>query len=149
MVHMPLVHAKKLSHARIQTVSSITEGVVTVATACSGTDIAVLVLKAALDELCEGLAIRSPKLVQLYARDNASTSHKFILEHLQHPPRHFFKNLEELACGFAHDMVSGQSVPVPEPDIFICGFSCKTISGLNTSRSQHAGKCLEKQEPTK
>ena len=122
-------------------------GAISVATACSGTDIGVVVLRTVLDEVSASLTIKPPSILQKYSCDSAPAAQQFVLQHVDPPPDMFFLDISEISQECAFDAVTKQTVPVPcGLDMFFCGFECKSISGLNLSRSKNA-KCLETKDP--
>ena len=122
-------------------------GAISVATACSGTDVGVVVLRTVLEEVSASLTVKPPSILHKYSCDSAPAAQQFVLQHVDPPPEMFFLDISEISQECAFDAVSKQTVPVPcGLDMFLCGFECKSISGLNLSRSKNA-KCLETKDP--
>ena len=110
----------------------------TVGTACSGTDSPIFSLA--------GL----PRALRLLGWECDPPKHVFSCE--CDPPKqqwikgmcsplHLFTNIGELGQEYAHDMLMQTQSYVPPVTLFIAGFSCKSVSGLNLARSMFKHAC--------
>lgn len=116
-----------------------TSRVITVGTACSGSELYMLSLTPLAERLtaltgCQ-LSFRHVWSCELKPRKRAWIRDNF-------KPSHLFRDLWELAKGEAWDVAQGEDephrrlVPVPAVDILIAGFSCKDASRLNIHHTQ-------------
>ena len=96
-----------------------------------------------LDEVSASLTIEPRSILHKYSCDCSPAAQQFVLQHVDPPPEMFFLDISEIFHEYAFDAVTKQTMPVPYGlDLFFCGFECKSISGLNLSRSKNA-KCPE------
>ena len=54
-----------------------------------------------------------------------------------------FKDIKTLKNREVVDLVSNEKVQVPESDIFITGFVCKSVSTENNNREKYKNCCLD------
>ncbi len=65
---------------------------------------------------------------------------EFILRH--HQPDMLFTDVFDLSRRSARDVKSGQDRQACSVDIYWCGFSCRTVSNLQTTDVEIKGRCL-------
>ena len=66
-------------------------------------------------------------------------------------PHHLFSDIRELGQNYATDVVNNDDNEqswVPDVFLFIAGFSCKSVSSLNLSRSQYQQSCAMEEGET-
>ena len=105
-----------------------TRRVITIGTACSGSELYML----SMDPLANALSEQTGCQVSFrheWACELNIKKRDWIRAHFC--PRFLFKDVAEVAQGNARDVLSGRLVPVPVVDILISGFSCKDASRLN------------------
>ena len=102
-----------------------------VGTACSGTDSPVAVLKA-LAATVPGLEVQ-----HTFSCEKDAAKRQWILDNFPELPR-LFGDIADLGTGQAWDYVAGAVSPVPQVDVFVAGFVCKSISQQNLKREQFA-----------
>ena len=112
----------------------------TVGTACSGTDSPIFALEAMATALrLLGFSGTSPP-THVFSCECDPAKQKWIEGMCS--PLHLFTNIGELGQEFAHDMFNYPMLSyVPPVTIFIAGFSCKSVSGLNLLRSAFKHAC--------
>jgi hypothetical protein len=113
-----------------------------VATACSGTDLAIPVLR-----MAASVAGCNVRFQHIYSCEVDKIAQRWIMNYVRPAPLVLFRDLSDIAADCESlDVISGgpvgSLVDVPM-DIFIAGFECKNISGLNAQRSK---QCLAKQD---
>lgn len=81
------------------------------ATACSGTDIAVVVLRS-VGELLSGSLGVEVKLRHIYSCEVDEVARRWILTHVSPAPEHLFIDIHDLAEQAAYDVISGGTVEV-------------------------------------
>ena len=110
-----------------------------VGTACSGTDVAIRVVNM-LSLMWQARYNLRLTFKHVFSAEIDPTAQAFILAH--HKPALLFNDIQALHQGVAFDVMSGESRSVPQADIFIAGFECDSISGLNaaSARNRH---CVE------
>lgn len=105
-----------------------TTRVITVGTACSGSELYMLTL----DPLAEALSGHTGCHISfrhVWACELNEKKRAWIRAHFC--PEFLFTDVVEVARGVAKDMLTGRLVPTPAVDVLISGFSCKDASRLN------------------
>jgi site-specific DNA-cytosine methylase len=104
-------------------------GCITVGTACSGTDVVVLVLKRLIDFWNTQFGC-SLTLRHLFSCECVAFKQEFITAHFQ--PEMLYADIAELGSGLALDILSGEMKATPSPHCLAVGIECDTLSGLNS-----------------
>ena len=113
-----------------------------VGTACSGTDSPVIAL-AALTEALLHMGFPSAPTIHEFSCEADPAKRGWIRRVCR--PLHLFDDIRNLGQNFARDVVHGDGLGfqsrVPEVFLFIAGFSCKSVSGLNLCRGMYQNAC--------
>lgn len=127
--HSWLSYAKQLKHGKMR-----------IGTACSGSD----VVTKALEHLLQSLAAKDDKPAvvceHIFSVENDLPKQKWIQRYIS--PTYLFTDLREFEGPVLKNPQNGSPLsPLAlEVDVFIAGFSCKSISRENNSRDE---KCIE------
>lgn len=125
--------AKVRFKRNVHRLSCVSGGILTVSTACSGSDLWVAVMLAWL-----ALCAPSLKLSHLWSAENDPSKYEFILKVWKQQV--VFRDVSQLASRVARTW-DGRLACVAQSLVFAAGFSCKSISALNVSRSVFADCC--------
>ena len=121
---------------------SLADSVITIGTACSGSDMLLNVTDALLEYWKSefGVALR----VQAeFACEREAKKQAFLIEQFGAPC--IFQDVSELSGARATDVVSGQARRVPAVTLFASGFSCVSRSKLNNNRKKNV-HCVQSQQ---
>ena len=115
---------------------------VTYGSACSGSEVAAYVLEC-LAEFWDETYQLHLDVDHLFACEIVDWKQTWILNHFA--PKMLFSDVMELHKDTCKDVISGDARPIPDVDIFMAGFECDSVSGLNNS-SKSARGCLMRGE---
>ena len=94
----------------------------------------------ALEDLFVSAGVVGLKFCHRYACERDPRKQDFLTNVLK--PDLLFQDAGELASRTARDVYTGQEVEIPEVDIGIAGFVCKTLSTLNFRTAHMRRKCI-------
>ena len=118
--------------------------VITIGTACSGSELYTLSLQPLAARL-SALTGCTVSFKHVWACELSPRKRDWIRTNFK--PDFLFRDLKEVAMGQAWDVADGEGetlrrhVPVPAVDILIAGFSCKDASSLNIHRTTRRDAC--------
>ena len=119
-------------------------GVVTVATGCSGSEVLFHILALLLAFWRTALGIEL-SVQHVFATEAVPWKQAWILKHFK--PEALFTDIEQFATESTtfEDMLTKTMKPLVQVDLWVCGFECDSVSGLNHKSDRGVvGRCVGK-----
>lgn len=132
-------HLQLVEHA----LAAIDRKVISVGSACSGSDISFVVFEVLLHYLNETFETKHT-LGHTFICERDDQKRQFL--ETQFRPEMSFQDVASIAQSAAWDCMSASERFVPWVYLFTAGFSCKSRSSLNKKRASHTN-CLQRQDP--
>lgn len=113
------------------------DGVFTVGSACSGSDLCWPILRRIFAKAAGDMPMR-----HIFSCECNKVKQAWIARNWN--PDHIFQDISELASDAAHCIKTGRRERVVGTTLFLAGFSCRSVSRLNSSRKRFAS-CIRDQ----
>ena len=114
---------------------------ISVGSACSGTDIAMVVLSALLAIFASSMGGLEVQVNHTCACEKDEAKRRFLMANFN--PLYLFSNVSDLSSRAATNVINGARVYIPYVSLFTAGFSCKSRSSLNCNSPRNVN-CVQR-----